>query len=103
MVHPTAIDFYMTVAVDDRVIGRLQHAAEMYAEALTYDRRPELYLELGTVQLEMNQRQAAIDTLTKASSFDINLANSIPDPVVAAIVVNSVRDQRAHGIPARSR
>src|SRR5688500_12980376 len=36
-VSPTDIDLYMTVAGLDRVLGRLDHASEMYAKALTYD------------------------------------------------------------------
>ncbi len=97
VIRPTAIEMYMTVAVEDRILGRLQHAAQMYSEALKFDQRPELYFELGSTQLEMNQRDAAIASLTRACSFDINLANSIPDPSVAAIVVDAVRNQRAHG------
>jgi len=92
---PTDIDMYMTRALNDRLIGRFEHAEDMYREALKYDRRPELFFNLGIVQLEMKQRQAAIITLTKACSFEIRFADAIPDLSVREEVVSAVQQQRA--------
>lgn len=95
---PTDVDMYMTLAMNDRVIGRLQHAADMYGQALKYDRRPEIYFNIGMVQLEMNQRDAALATLTKACSFSIEYADDIPDPTLRDTVVSAVRAQQERGI-----
>ena len=96
-----SVDLYMTVAANDRLLGRFQHAADMYSEALKYDRRPELYLNLGIMQLQANQREAGIVSLTQACRFDINLANAIPDPAIADIVVKRVNGERQKGIEER--
>lgn len=94
---PTDVDMYMTLAAHDRVLGRLQHAADMYGQALKYDRRPELFFNLGVVQLEMNQRDAAIVTLTTACSFDIRYADDIPDPNVREAVLTAVQLKKERG------
>src|SRR2546428_8969414 len=71
-VSPTDVGLYMAMAANQSVIGRLQDAANTYVAALRYDRRPEIFLNLGLVQLQMNQRSAAFANLTKACLFNIN-------------------------------
>jgi tetratricopeptide (TPR) repeat protein len=93
-VCPTDVDMYMTLAAHDRVLGRLQHAADMYHQALSYDRRPELFFNLGMVQLQLNQRDAALIALTQACSFSIEYAGDIPDPDLREEVLQAVRAQQ---------
>jgi tetratricopeptide (TPR) repeat protein len=100
---PTDVDAYMTVAAHDRVIGRLQHAAAMYSEALKYDRRPELFFNLGIVEYELNQSDAALGALTKACTFSIEYADDIPDPNLRQAVLSAVRAQQERAIAEGAR
>ncbi len=100
---PTNIDMYMTLALHDRLIGRFDHASAMYREALKYDRRPELFFNLGLVELEMRRRQSALLALSKACSFDIFYANDIPDVNLREEVFAAVYAERERGIAAARR
>jgi tetratricopeptide (TPR) repeat protein len=93
-VSPTDVDLYMTVAGLDRVLGRFDHASEMYSTALTYDRRPELYLNLGLLQLERNQRDEAFPNLIRAVLFNIDFINEIPNLDDRAAVLAAVQAQQ---------
>jgi tetratricopeptide (TPR) repeat protein len=94
-VCPADVDLYMTLGAADQVLGRLPHAADNYQEALKYDRRPELFLNLGLVQLALKQHRAAVETLAKACAFEIRYAEDIPDPTVREEVLASVRSEQA--------
>lgn len=94
-VSPTDPDMYMTLAVNERLIGRLADAAATYRQALRYDRRPELFYNLGMVLLEMNQRESAALAFTEACKFDLNFANRIPDPALVETIVTAVRARQA--------
>lgn len=66
---PHEIDFYMIAAANYRVTGRLDASAHLYQSALKYDHRPEIYINLGEVLLEIGQREEGLIALTKAASF----------------------------------
>ncbi len=87
----TDIDMFMTLAINDRLIGRAEHAAAVYRLALRYDRRPELFFNLGMVQLEMHQREAAVLSLANAVAFEENYANEIVDPTIRDEVFTAAR------------
>lgn len=94
-VCPTDIDMYMTLAVNDRLIGRFEHAAEMYQQALQYERRPELYFNLAMVQLELGQRAASIANFELACDFDLSYSDEIPVSDVRQEVIAAVEAKRA--------
>lgn len=62
-----------------RMLQRPSDAERAYVESLRFDRRPEIYLELGVTQLESGNRNAAIASLTRAAAFDPRLLAQIPD------------------------
>jgi len=76
----TMIDPYMIQAVDYRVLGNLNKAAQLYRHALRYDRRPELYLQLGITELQRNHRDEARRALEKAILFNPPMIEEISDP-----------------------
>lgn len=53
-----------------RILKRYDDAIETYQQALRYDRRPELYVELGNAYLEAGNEAAGVDALLQAGRFD---------------------------------
>jgi O-antigen ligase len=85
----TDVDFYMMAAANDRILGAPAEAETMYRRALDFDRRPELYYGLGSVQLEQGKTREAVANFVKAVTFNPDMMNDIPGAVrvqVAAIV-----------------
>jgi cytochrome c-type biogenesis protein CcmH/NrfG len=89
-VNPADVDMYMTLAIYYRLTGRIGEAAATYGAALQYDRRPELYLNLGEMQVLLGERETATATLTRAASFDPLLVDRISDPVIRETVRSTV-------------
>jgi O-antigen ligase/polysaccharide polymerase Wzy-like membrane protein len=76
------IDLLMIRAANDRVLGNFDDARATYLEALRYDRRPELYYELGTVDLQRGHRAEGVDELFQAVLFSRTyFAGLAPDVV----------------------
>jgi tetratricopeptide (TPR) repeat protein len=75
---PRDLDLYMIAAASLRQLERSEDAAVMYGKALTLDRRPEIYLNLGQSQAEANQIAQAIPNLVTAVIFDPALINEVP-------------------------
>ncbi len=82
---PNNIALYMLAAANQRLIGRDADAAAMYRRALRYDRRPELYYNLGVVELQLHQRDAAIADLLTAVSFSRAYLRDLPADVQAEV------------------
>jgi len=82
---PHNIALYMLAAANQRLIGREADAATMYRRALQYDRRPELYYNLGVVELQLHQRDAAIADLLTAVSFSRAYLHDLPVDVQAEV------------------
>ena len=82
---PDDVGLYMLAAANDRLIGRFDDAATMYRKALQYDRRPELYYNLGLMELAMNQHQAAVADLVTAVCFSRAYISDLPPDVQTEI------------------
>lgn len=78
---PDDVALYMLAAANERLIGRFDEAATMYRKALQYDRRPELYYNLGLMELALNQRHAAVADLLTAVSFSRSYIHDLPADV----------------------
>lgn len=97
---PTDVDTYMTIAVAQRIVGRQQGAVEMYRTALQFDRRPEIFFNLGIVLLQLNDVEGARTAFLDACRFNIDLANQIPDPKFGDSIARAVRAERARAMAA---
>ncbi len=75
---PDDIDCYMLLAANYGIMEKNADAARMYRAALQYDRRPEIYLDLGLTLLNLSQREAAVNSLVSAVIFNPGLINEIP-------------------------
>jgi tetratricopeptide (TPR) repeat protein len=64
------IDLLMVLAANDRAMDRNPQAIAIYETALRYERRPELYLNLGQTQLANGNPQAALENLTRACIYN---------------------------------
>ncbi|PYQ47812.1 MAG: hypothetical protein DMF59_17855 [Acidobacteria bacterium] len=60
----------MVLAASYRVVGQPRRALEVYELALEYDRRPELYFNLGQVQAELGDQLSAVRNFTTACLYD---------------------------------
>jgi tetratricopeptide (TPR) repeat protein len=82
-IHNTGL--YMVAAANYRLVDDLDRAAEMYRAALRYDRRPEIYFNLGMTELGQGRTVAAKEDLVRAALFDAWLIPEIADPIRAEV------------------
>lgn len=87
---PDDIESLMLLAANLMFLGRNADAADAYRAALRYDHRPELYLSLGLLELEINEDRLALRDLTAACTFNPNLIDEIADPAVRQAVAAAV-------------
>jgi len=73
----TNVNYYMIKAADFRILGQSAAAVQEYERALHYDRRPELYFNLGLMLLETD-RAAGERALVTAGLFNPATLEEIP-------------------------
>ena len=61
---------YMVAAANLRIVGRMDDALRLYRRALSLDRRPEIYLQIGNTQMEIGNHAEAVRYYTLAATFD---------------------------------
>lgn len=96
---PCSINLYMIAAANDQLLGQDEHAVEMYSRALQYDRRPELFLQLGLAEWRTGRRDAARQHLTAAAVFNPELLLEVTPPelrVAVAREMSKIEAQRAN-------
>lgn len=81
------LDTEMIAAANYRIIGRDADAAQLYRDALRFDRRPEIYYNLANTELAMGRREAAIADFVRASIFNPWLIRDINDGQARAEVL----------------
>jgi len=77
----TNVPSYMARAAALRMLDRLDEAAIAYRLALRYDRRAELYLNLGLTELDAGREEQAVDALTTAVLLQFSYVDTIPEPM----------------------
>jgi tetratricopeptide (TPR) repeat protein len=68
----------MVLAANYRLMGQYAKAIEIYRDALRYDHRPELYLNLGQAQLDMGDEEAGMRSVITACLGAPNLVEAVP-------------------------
>ncbi|MGZ8833584.1 MAG: hypothetical protein ACXW19_10380 [Thermoanaerobaculia bacterium] len=81
-VQPDNVNLYMIAAANCRLLGQPRQAIGFYEQALHYDRRRELFANLGNVQSEIGMKNEAIENLTRAAIFWGESIIDIEDPFV---------------------
>lgn len=69
----------MIAAANYRLLGRNSEAVRLYETALQYDRRPEIYYNIGETQLDAGIWDEAIKNLSTAVYFNPFLADNLPE------------------------
>jgi hypothetical protein len=78
--RPRDVSLLAVAAANFHLIGNYRSAKENYCGALRYDRRPELYLACGEMQLLDGERRAALDNFVRAGEFaGLRTLSSISD------------------------
>ena len=77
--EPAMIDLYMVAALSRRILSEREEAIAFYSQALQYDRRPEIYLQIGLTNLEMGRQAEAREPLRRAIAFDKTMADEVPE------------------------
>ena len=86
------IDLLMMRAGNDRILGNFDDARAAYQEALRYERRPELYYELGCVDLQLGHRDEALEALYQAVLFSRTYFDGLSPDVVDALTARLRRE-----------
>lgn len=71
------VNRYMLAASNARMVNDNATAAALYREALRYDNRPEVYLNLGLAESANGEDAAAVQHLTTACLYDPEMVNEI--------------------------
>jgi tetratricopeptide (TPR) repeat protein len=75
---PNDLDLYMIAGASLRQLGQSRDAIPVYQKALSIDRRPEIYLNLGLAQTEANLPEDAVPNLAAAVAFTPDLLSEVP-------------------------
>jgi hypothetical protein len=86
----TDVNYYMIRAANFQIIGETAAAVQEYEHALLYDRRPEIYLNLGLQLLQMGNAVAGERALVSAGLFNPDTIDEIPYDNVRASVQRQV-------------
>ena len=78
---PTDVNQYMVRAAALRMLGRPDEAANDYRRAMRYDRRAELFLNLGEVELQAGREREAEDAFSTAVFLLYSYIDNIPEPM----------------------
>ena len=79
------VGMLMLAGANYRILHRYDEAAEAYRRALRYDRRPEIYFNLGQTEVAAGQREQAVADLVMAGRSG-GYTNYIDDPLIQAEV-----------------
>jgi tetratricopeptide (TPR) repeat protein len=76
--QPPDINLYMLLGANYQIVEEWDRAVAAYESALRIDRRPEIYLSLGTCHLETGEEQKAIDAFVAACAFAPAMIEEVP-------------------------
>jgi tetratricopeptide (TPR) repeat protein len=77
--YPLDVNVYMLEGANFQIMQQLDRASAAYEKALRIDRRPEIYFNLGVVQLELKDREKARANFISAVTFAPTMLEEIPD------------------------
>jgi len=94
-VQPDNVNLYMIAAANCRLLAQPHQAIDFYEQALQYDRRREIFANLGNVQSEIGMKNEAIENLTRATIFWGDTIIDIEDPFVHDEVLRRYNEYEA--------
>lgn len=87
---PTNVNDSMIAAANFAILGQSDAAVREYQNALIYDRRPEIYLNMGLDLLQLHRTAEAERALVTAALFNPAVVDDIPYEAVQASVRRQV-------------
>jgi tetratricopeptide (TPR) repeat protein len=91
---PENVPLIAIAAANAQLRGANERASALYREAMKYDHRPELYLQLGLVEGRMGNRSEALKYLVAAARFDPSVVRAIDDPQLLVDTLRTVERSR---------
>ena len=74
---PTDTDLHMLLAANYELLQLREEAKATYEQALAVDGRPEIYIELGRIQLALGNYDAAVTSFARAVRFQPNMIERV--------------------------
>ena len=84
------IPLFFLLAINNRTVDRPDAALALYREALRYDKRPEIYANIGDTELAMGNLEGAYQNYLTAALFVPAYLRLIDDPQLQARVQDEV-------------
>lgn len=75
---PTQVRVPVLIGANQEVLGRLDDAAESYRSALEIEQRPEIYMALAKVQIQLGRIDDAVANYVTAARFAPPIVQWIP-------------------------
>jgi tetratricopeptide (TPR) repeat protein len=91
-----AVNAHMILAANLRMLNRPEEAIVVYRRALEFDRRSEIFLNLGRTYLEVGRPDEAKDAFLQAARFDVDTLWRVPDPNMAHELSRALHSEVPH-------
>lgn len=79
----TDVRLYVLMAGNESIAGRHDAAVHEYERALTIDRRPEIYIEMGNELIQLGRTDDAVESFVTAARFSPGTLDAITSEEVA--------------------
>jgi hypothetical protein len=100
--QPRNVHLLMAAATNLEVTGRFEAARKLYCDALLHDRRPELYMACGRMQLTTGDRAEALKSFVAAGDFaGLGVLREIPDGAVRLEALRIVAAKQERNLAAQ--
>lgn len=80
-IFPEDYQLHMLRAANLRILGRYDEAVRTFEHALTLTERPEIYAQIGELEIERGNVEAARRALLKAATFNITFVKTVDQPL----------------------
>lgn len=87
-IYPEDFQLHMLMAATLRVLGDADAALQSYENALKIAERPEIYAQMGEIELERGNVEAARELLLTAGRFHIGLLDIVDEPMRSEIAAD---------------
>lgn len=84
--QPENVELELLRGTTQSLFGDYEGALANYQRALRYDRRPEIYFDIGGAMLRLRRTEEAIDSYAIAVRFNPGLLGRISDPLIRSRV-----------------
>lgn len=91
---PADVDYFLITAANYRILGRDERAMALYERALQFDKRPEIYFELGRTQLQLGLQREAFQNLLIAG-YSGRYVNDLEYPELRNRLITAVAEREA--------